>query len=366
MERLNELFDESQLKAIEHASSFLGTRHPVWFPLFHNKRPMDVLVHSAVSGISVNPAGMIWLRDLVPRLTDVLDASGSSSALAEVRAYGGLLECGFSVSPIPRTDDSTPDFNVDAGDGEMTVEVFAKHQDKDEDDTVALMGESYGPFPDTIHRSHRMVQDANKQEARELIITTAAICPGGVPDSSKPGDSVQANLISRICGVKKNECQIPGDKPAVLIIDFCHFGGPDMSSFTKVDQAFPIVSGHRGITSGALWYAVYGWKNTPVFQEGHKEFKRMGHDGRFRLAGDRKSKLSAVLMVLNDCSVLLENPWATKRLTHRARMKLCRYPWFDLSHSIADFHTGDCDTQLQIHHNVIECFESNNPNLEII
>ena len=45
------------------------------------------------------------------------------SWLRNFHHYGGFLESGFSVIPIPE---------VDAGDGAIIVEVFAKHRDGSE------------------------------------------------------------------------------------------------------------------------------------------------------------------------------------------------------------------------------------------
>jgi hypothetical protein len=356
MQRLHELFDQQQLKTIEDAPLFMGTRHPTWFPLFHNKRAIDQLVHSAVCRISLQNDGESWLWNLTSRLLDLVDINNASSSLAEIRAYGGLLKAGFSVTPILRRDDSTPDFRIDAGDGPITVEVFAKHQDREQDDLLNVVHSNDALLPDGVER--------HSQTSRHGTITTTVIehTPAGRPDPSKPHDSIQANLISRVCAIKQDEKQIPEDRPALLVADFAHFGGAVLAEFLKSGQTAPIESGHQGITSGALWYAMYGWKNAPIFEEGSHKPVRMGHDGRFRLGGKNKSKLSAVLVVLVESSVLLENPWATHKLPDRARLTFCRFPWFDLSRSIADWHSGNADQQVAIHRRMIEIMDQNYTN----
>lgn len=156
MRRLHGLFDQQQLDTISNAPQFMGTRHPTWFPLFYERpRVIDHLVHSAVQNISRQNDGERWLRDKTTQLLDLEDINNASSSLAELRTYGGLLDAGFSVTPVPRRDYSTPDFNIDAGDGPITVEVFAKHQDKEQDKLLDAVHSKDGVLPDGIERSIR-------------------------------------------------------------------------------------------------------------------------------------------------------------------------------------------------------------------
>jgi len=359
MRRLNDLLTPPQLTDIEVAPLTMGTRYPTWFPLFHEKsRAIDHLVHEAVARVHHQPKGDGWLKDLVPRLVDLADANGASSALAELRAYGGLLEAGFSVEPIPRSDDSTPDFRIDAGDGPITVEVFAKHQDKEQNRLLEAINTPGALLPDGVERHVHTVG------SRSVIMTTAELAPAGRPDPTKPFDSIQANLVSRVCAIKQREHQLPHDEPALLIIDFAHFGGPHVAEFFKPGQATPIESGHRGITCGAIWYAMYGWKGAPLFEEGSHRFVRMGHDGRFRLAGSKATKLSGVLAVFCTGAVFLENPWAAHRIPDGTRMTLSRFPWFDLSRSIADWHPGDASKQIDLQRRMIETLERDSSRFE--
>jgi len=359
MRRLNDLLTPGQLTDIEGAPLIMGTRHPTWFPLFSEKsRAIDHLVHEAVAKIHHEPKGDGWLKDLVPRLVDVADASGGSSALAELRAYGGLLEAGFSVEPIPCRDDSTPDFRVDAGDGPITVEVFAKHQDKEQDRLLEAINKPGERLPDGVERH------VHTAGSRSVTTTMAELAPAGRPDPTKPFDSIQANFVSRVCAIKQAEHQLPQDEPALLIIDFAHFGGPHVAEFLEPGQATPIESGHRGITCGAIWYAMYGWRGALLFEESSHRLVRMGHDGRFRLAGSKTTKLSGVLAVFYEGAVLLENPWAAHRIPDRTRLALSRYPWFDLSRSVADWHPGDASKQIDLQRRMIEIFERDRSRFE--
>jgi hypothetical protein len=290
---------------------------------------------------------MSWLQSLVPRLTLLNDPEGAASALAELRVYGAFLEASFKVTPIKTSDDATPDFSVDAGDGPIIVEVFAKHQDGAQ--TALQSRIAAGATPPGVHRS------TTHSEKLTIKTTISSVQPGGAPDPSKPHDSVQANVISRVCSAKKNESQLSADVPSLLWIDFCHFGAwPDVLG---PEQASPLISGHHGLTSGALWYAFYGWKGAPIFQEDfflHERIVPMGHDGRFRLVDKKKSKLSAVILAMSKGLVLLENPWAANPLPHRTRRLCERLPWFDLERSICDWSPGDALAHVDLGRRQIE------------
>lgn len=280
------------------------------------------------------------------------DPRNASAKLAEIRVFGGLLEAGAQVVPVPCTNDSTPDFIVDFGDGEVAVEVFSKHQDEVEDARQeAIHGR--GPLPEGVERTELNAGNST------VTMTVSMLTPGGKPDALKPGDSVQANLISRICAAKGKELQFSAGKPNLLVLDFCHFGGRVLASMVDAVQAEPVESGHHGLSSGAFWYAMYGWKGAPIFEELSHKLVRMGHAGRFRLTGTRKTKLSAVLIVLPDVSLLLENPWADCSLPVQARFGLCRYPHFSVARSYAAWAGRDaCIQAVENQTRLVEAFDA--------
>lgn len=354
MKQFCDIFEQQEMDTIDQAPQFMGTRHPTWFPLFYKEaRIVDNLVNVAVKRIAQENNGEEWLRDLKPRLLDFESIDNASSALAEIRVYGGLLEAGFSVQPIPRKDDKTPDFNIDAGDGQVTVEVFAKHQDKKQDELLNAAHSPNLPLTKDVERSTFVAG------SRTITTTIVELTPAGKPDPDKPFDSIQANMISRVCSIKQSEGQLPSDRPSLLVVDFTQFGGANVSNFLKSGQTSPIESGHQGITCGAIWYALYGWKGAPVFEEGAHKLVRMMHDGRFRLKGQNKTKISAVLVVFHESAVLLENPWAAHKLPFQTRLHLCRFPWFDLTRTIAEWQQGDIDQQIAIHKHTIDAMEAN-------
>jgi hypothetical protein len=351
MQKLADLFTVEQLKAFGDAPLMLGFRHPTWFPLFYEKpRPVDFLVNAAVGNISGRPGGDSWLKDLIPRLANLDSIDDPASALAEIRAYGALMAAGFVVTPIARDkDDTTPDFLADADDGDVVIEVCAKHQDNQETELQRAVHDPNAELPPGVTRR------TETTDRGSITMTMFEMMPAGKPDPNKPNDSVQANMVSRVCAIKQKEAQLPSDKPSVLVMDFANFGGPHAASMISPSEAEPVATGHYGICCGPFWYAMYGWKDAPLFDEMSRRIIKMGHEGRFR----QKTKLSAVLIVLMNAVVLLENPWATYRLPERARLSLCRYPWFKLVHSIADWQPGLAEEQVAIDRRLIETMETN-------
>ncbi len=347
---VRDLFSDDELTTIKNWPLISGIRHPTWFPIFYEEqKPVEILSNGAVANID-RDGGAGWLKSLRPRLLQYDNPEEASACLAELRAYGGLLEAGFSVKPIHRSSKATPDFEIDAGDGRVIVEVFTKHEDGDQLTTRRAI--AAGETPLGVERS--------VIEGKHVTVhTTISVGqPGGAPNPEKPNDSVQANVISRVCAAKGNETQLPDDAPSLLWIDFRSFGSwPEVFD---IRQTSPIMSGHRGLTSGALWYALYGWKGAPIFEEDFFPLDRvvpMGHDGRFRLAGNKKTKLSGAILALSEGVAFLENPWAKNRLFDKARRMIERLPWFDLSASICDWHPGDAKMRVDLGKREIEAME---------
>lgn len=354
------LFTEEDRKCVRDSPSYAGMKHPTWYPLCLDKtklKAIDYCLDRAVSEIR-QAHHDTWLKTKVPSLLDFDTPSNASAAIAEIRTLGGLLETGLNVAPVPvRKEIATPDFQIDLDGLIVEVEVAAKHQDQRQDQFQEAIDKAIrtkeSRFPNGVEHHVYTRHGVNVET------TISEHQPGGSPDPDKPNDSVQTNLISRVCAIKEKEEQISGERPSILVIDFTSFGGREAAEllFATSEQAAPVISGHHGLTSGALWYAMYGWRNAPVLEEGSARQVRMLHEGRFRLSGDRKSKLSATLLVLPNSVVLFENPWAMHRLPNRVRLSICRYPWFDLSQSIGDWQVGDALRNVELHESMISEFE---------
>lgn len=346
------LFTQEQRKAINDSGSFLGRRHPTWTPVFGERaslRVADYRLNQSVPRIESAPGGRSWLNAKVRHLLDCNDINNATAAMAEIRAYGGLLEAGFDVKPVRVSGQPTPEFHAMLDGQTLIVEVAAKHQDQQQDELEqaihdALEGDA--ALPEGVERRRYR----GKNTIIDTVISTRQ--PGGAPDPSKPHDSVQTNLISRVCAMKANETQLADDRPSVLIADFSDFGFPAFKGL--IEHASPIIRGHYGFTSGALWYAMYGWRDAPVFEALlNRPPPRMQHEGRFSESRDPKSKLSGVLFVLPEDAVLLENPAPNHRLTRDIRLSLCTHPRFDIAHSVLDWETGDAKRQLELQRNMI-------------
>ena len=345
------LFSEDEKAIIQNAPKFHGRRHPTWTPLFAERASLRVAEHrldQSVALMSNLPEARKWLQSKTHNLLDCEDITNASAAMAEIRAYGGLLDAGFDVEPIRVSGKPTPEFFAKHGDHTLVVEVASKHQGQaqnelDEQLYNAIHGR--GPLPEGVEHHHFQGANANI----ETFISVHH--PGGTPDPDDPDDSVQTNVISKVCSIKDDEKQIGGDVPALLIADFSAFEEPGFEGLVK--QASPIIRGHYGFTSGALWYAMYGWKNAPVFEELNDTLPRMLHEGRFSQSRQPTSKLSGVLFVLPENSVLLEHPAPVHPLEPDTRLALCTYPWFDLAHSILDWEPGDAQSLLDLQRKMI-------------
>jgi hypothetical protein len=342
---VRDLLNADEISAIENAPLIAGARHPTWYPIFRQpQHRLDFDNNRSVALVRGQANGIDWLHRQQPMLTAIDDPEGAAAALTEIRAYAALVEAGFTTAPILRAGSPTPDFGIDAGDGIVDVEVFAKHQDDDQKDMLA---DPPRGIPPDVERSDR--------RPRQVLFTETELHPGGAPDPAKPHDSTQANMISRVCAAKGKEAQVRDDRPSLLWIDFRSFG--IWPQVLALDQAAPLISGNHGLTSGALWYAFYGWRGAPIFEEDFFPMDRvvpMGHDGRFRLSGKKKSKLSGALLVLEDGQILFENPWANQPLPARARRLCERLPNFDLGRAICSWSPGDAEMLVEIGRRQIE------------
>ena len=338
------LFSDEQKRRICEAPMFSGHRHPVWVPLFGERTALHAGHYRLEQSVKLiaDTGGVSWLKTKAKKLLDQKDVTNASAAMAEIRAFGGLIEAGFDVEPLPEADETTPDFIAKTQHQAVAVEVAAKLQDRKQDELQGRIHDAIhgkGPVPRGVgHSVHR-------SRGGSIQMLESVHQPGGSPDPSKPHDSVQANLISRVCGIKGKEHQIPEDMAAILVVDFNDFGVP-LTPRTLIDQTAPAIAGREGVTSGALWYAFFGWKGAPVF--GGDERVKMGHDGRFRMCGDSKSRLSAALLVMPEHVVCFEHPMATFPLAEDTRLRIVRFPRFDLKHSVLEWTPGSAEQRVAL------------------
>lgn len=248
-----------------------------------------VNVERALKQVSI--ADMAWIEKMKPRIIGP-NVTESASALAELRAYGALLEAGYKVSPVAiRNSKPTPEFEISDGGYSAVVEVHAKQYDEATEKGLQE------------HRKMLAAQPASPGVA----VYTHVVQPFGNPVPGKLGDSTATNAISRICAIKQKEHQLSEDKPSILWLDFQDLYTWDMALTTEQFQ--PLISWNEHITSGALWYAFYGWKGAPILEQCHyshllgfpSQIKHMAHNGRFLMS----KKLSAVIVSLRKSPFLL-------------------------------------------------------------
>jgi len=84
----------------------------------------------------------------------------------------------------------------------------------------------------------------------------------------------------------------------------------------------------------------------------------MGHDGRFRLHGNKKSKLSGAILALPEGLVLFENAWAPHPLPERSRRFAERLPWFNLGYSVCNWSPGEAEVLAEAGRNRIEAMKT--------
>jgi hypothetical protein len=221
-----------------------------------------------------------------------------------------------TANPTVPGKNVVPEFDVDAGDGAVIVEVHSRQLDPAQ---ARALAESLKQ-----HRAeHRVaVEEARKNGNDEGVITSSAIgvIPLGAPVPGKAGDSVLTNAISRICNIKKNDKQIDPSKPFVLWLDL---QDPTVwgTSISK-QQLAPLYSEFRGgeVGTGALWFAIYGRKNDPMIEMRDCDYRQISmlHDGRFALSAN----ISAVVYSLPRATLLMEHPDPAMRLPSHFRASL--------------------------------------------
>ena len=324
-------FTDEQIEGVKEAPLRAGDRHPAYAPLFQKEGATDHLTREAFDRIGFDARLLSAMRGTLDRAVGPTNLPDAAAALAELRACSAMLEAGMEPVPLKARSSrgATPDFTANAGDGAVTVEVHAKHEDGAQ--TRLRQDVADGKDVPGVERSRREV------DGGAIESTTMVLHPGGAPAKGKPGDSVQANVISKLCAVKQGEAQRRPGIPSVLWLDLNNFGRLTRS---LISHASPLLSGPDGLTSGAIWYAFYGWKGAPIL-EGHWRRVTMQHAGRFRSAGAAASHFAAVVVCFDRGLVLLENAHAKLPLPPMFRRRCERLPWFDLARSIANWTPGE-------------------------
>ncbi len=300
--------------------------HPIFLLLERENGTSQHRVNVDIALRQVSNADRAWLDRMKPRMIGQ-NVTEASAALAELRAYGYLLGAGFSVTPVaPTKKMATPEFEVRDGNDRFIVEVHAKQQNtKTEED---------------LERHRAAVAETHREPGR-ITTHVHVVHPWGRPSVNKPGDSTTKNAISKICAIKGSERQLRSDMSSIVWMDFQDLHTLDMA--LTAEQFSPLLSSQEHITSGAIWYALYGWKGAPVFEHVHyshldlpSQIQRMEHDGRFRLS----NVVSAVIVSLPNATLLAETPRKERQLPPSVRLRFLGLPHAGIQHSIAEWSAG--------------------------
>jgi hypothetical protein len=182
-----------------------GRTHPV-VALALSKPHSQEAANTETAAKRIASTELPWLESQRGRLLNTTDFTEASSTLGELRAYGALLEAAFSVSPRPRVGNKVPEFEVDAGDGAVIVEVHSRQLDP-------AVARAMAQAEVDVHAGRGMVRGG------VIVGEPVDVVPFGPPDPEKDGDSVTTNAISRVARIKEDEGQVDPAKPFVLWLD---------------------------------------------------------------------------------------------------------------------------------------------------
>ena len=279
-----------------------------------------------------------WLFRKKGDFLNVDDFSTSSSALGELRCFGGLLDAGFQVAPIDEGDQATPDFVV-VNDCEcIHIEVNSKQMTEEE---AIELSTFYNTPPNFVNSG-----DVN------VSVRIIEVTPFGKPSK---GENVTENAISKLCGIKSDEKQFSDSVPSILWLDF-----QDELWHMDIKQShtIPLHSLNGELTVGVLWYAFYGYKGAPIIElhsterRHSSEIVKMQHEGRFR----QKTKVDAIIISLPDSTFALENPYSAKPIPEWFWKRAIFVPRFKLEYSRLNWPCKNLSSIVENEWNIIEAW----------
>lgn len=354
------IISETEIQILSRAAKD-GVRHPV-AALALAEEAHQVGINTKSAARQIARKNQPWLSALKTRLIDQSDFTNSSGALGEIRAYGALLETWMKINPQPSVPGKNvvPEFEANAGDGAVIVEVHSRQLDEDDAEAAA----EHNRMLNARHQAE--VQKEQSAKSGKTVITTAVstVAPFGAPKSDKTGkykegDSILTNAISRIAGIKNNEKQVDPSKPFVLWLDF---QDPTVWGLPIADeQLAPLYSESKDgkVETGPLWFALYGRKGDPMIETEDFTYRvrNMLHDGRFSQtikAHGGPTRVSAVVYAMPRATVLMENPFPVLPLPPNFRAELLKLPFFCLDRSICEWRPGLVKARIEIERETVQ------------
>ena len=274
-----------------------------------------------------------WLRakQRKRRLLDKTKYHNPDAVLSELRAYGALLEAGFSVHPVRESKVRTPDFEIcDPDGGAIEIEVFSKG------------------YPDEESEALDQFHNAPPPEKGPVVVCEHSVRPFG---TSKSGLNHPAT-VAKVLGMKKRSGQLSGACPGILWIDL---QGELWRLYPWDDACLPLTVDRTGFHSGGLWYSLFGRKGDPVFEryapwpldlraELAAGMCKMENEGRFL----QDPTLSAVVVSCEGFLSLFENPEAAKGLGEWFWLRVTALRLFDMSRSWIGWPENELRARLDI------------------
>ena len=295
------IMTEDEISPLWAASDGMVRPHPLCELLANSEDPPPISLATIRSLRLASKSEPLWMKRLRARLLDAADFTNAGAALGEIRAYGAMTFAGLKPKPIDQGDN--PDFRVEVGEKAIIVEVHTKQMDYTQQAKL-------GAWLDA--RKHSVPPPGVSVE------TSPSIAPFGEPDRSKPGDTVVANMISRLAGIKAREHQLHEGLANVLWLDLC---SSPLGMLIDTGHALPFMSRMGRISSGALWYAAYGRRGLPIIEgraHAHHVVVPMGHDGKFV---GRSTKISGLIASCIDGFVLLRESEPHRRIASRVSQR---------------------------------------------
>ncbi len=197
-----------------------------------------------------------WINSKVNDLKKA-DITGISSIMGEIRALGYLHDV-FVNNLCPKTGKG-PDFEANLSNKKIVIEVNTQ-----------------------LGSQKNTIIDHGSRTTGNISIGVREIVPYSFPVREK--DNITGNAVSKIAGIKCLEHQFQKDNINILWIDYLD---PISWIFDMNEQDHPISVFNKTITSGPLWWAMYGKKGNSIFDD-----LQIGHGTDFPYKLEFDGKLS--------------------------------------------------------------------------
>jgi len=333
-------FDDLEIKKIEN-TTIKDRWHPVK-RLLHSRarsgRDERVIFNTEIALRHILEHHEKWLMSLKPRLLYVDDYSTPSGALGEIRAFGYLLRTGVSVNPVGKAGS---DFLLSEGEEKAFVEVHSRQSNPDE---AKALENFYKKILRNIAPYGKANQGSYFLEHRTVPLGRPKIRK--TKDGETIHETITENAISKLASIKATEHQISPDETSILWLDFQDEIG---DSLDTRDRVLPLITHNNAFHSGELWYAFYGWKDAPIYEEFRLDMLmgdvvKMRHDGRFR----QDTKLDAVIISFSGDTIILENPYSQKPIKPWLWKWLVLLPRFNFEMSYTNWPAANLRQRIEL------------------